>query len=132
MRKRSIFTVPAAAAGIIALGLTLGAVAPIPGVGAPTPTVSCEEDMPCWDPAACAEIGNQVCGTATDADVAWQVWEEQDGARQLRVDPSRPFKVQYMVSTPDAPQNMDTYDLALLGKDGRYYVFRAEYTDTTI
>ena len=89
----------------------------------------CEEDMPCWDPADCLTIGNRVCGTADDAGTAWKVWERENGPAKLKVDPSRPHRVDYMASTDTYPENMDTYDLALVGTDGRWYVFRATYTD---
>lgn len=85
--------------------------------------------MPCWDPAECENIGNQTCGTIDDAGTAWKVWEREDGAKKLKVDGSRPFRVDYMASSDAYPENMDTYDLALVGTDGRWYVFRATYTD---
>jgi hypothetical protein len=90
----------------------------------------CEEDMPCWDPEDCAEIGNHICGTADDAAAAWAVWDRENGAAKLKLDPSRPSRVAYMASSETYPENLDTYDLALVGKDGRWYVFRAEYLDT--
>lgn len=101
------------------------------GVGAPTPSLtaspSCEEDMPCW---VCSPKDDS-CGADPDEDKAWAVWEESDGAHKLKVDPSRPYRVDWMAVTDDYPQNMDSYDLALVGKDGRWYVFRASYTDKT-
>jgi hypothetical protein len=128
-------TLTIAVAGLaMGVGLPTHTPAPAASLTAPTPatTYSCEEDMPCWDAANCAEIGNHVCGAAGDADAAWLVWVEQGGERHLPVDPSRPHRVEYMMSTPEYPQNMDTYDLALLGTDGRWYVFRAVYTDTKV
>jgi hypothetical protein len=99
------------------------------GRAAVTASPTCEEDMPCWDPADCLTIGNRVCGTADDAGTAWKVWERENGPAKLKVDPSRPHRVDYMASTDTYPENMDTYDLALVGTDGRWYVFRATYTD---
>lgn len=123
-----------ASIAVIAAGLTLGVGIPTL-TSPPAPTVTpftCDEDMPCWDPHECAEIGNKVCGEVSDAATAWEVYEQQDGNRKLKVDPTRPYRVDYMVSTPDYPQNLDTYDLVLVGKDGRWYVFRASYTDITV
>ncbi|UOK18426.1 membrane protein [Arthrobacter phage BruhMoment] len=124
-----------ASLAVIGAGLIVGVGASTPLSSHPAPAhtpipATCTEDMECWDPARCAEIGNRICGTAGDAATAWLVWEQQEGERKLKVDPSRPYRVDYMASTPDYPQNMDAYDLALVGKDGRWYVFRATYLDS--
>lgn len=105
---------------VTAAGLTIGAALPPTGVGDPTPspTVACEEDMPCW-----------VCSPNDDACAAWDVWEKADGARQLKVDPARPFRVEFVGATDGAPENLGTYDLALPGLGEKWYVFRAAYTD---
>lgn len=94
MRKRSAFTIPAAAAGVIALGLTIGAALPTQGVGTPTPTstipavlqVAIEEDDPRWN---CETQGNRICGNLTEAQrtAAWEIWDAAGGAAQLIVDP---------------------------------------------
>lgn len=56
-------------------------------------TVVHEED-PGFD---CLIHGNQICGPkVTDEAVlsdAWQEWDAQEGYRQLRIDPSREFRV---------------------------------------
>lgn len=65
--------------------------------------------------------------TATDAECtyAWQVWDYSGGPSKLRMDPSKPFRVDYLGSTADYPRDLAEYDLALVGKDGNWYVFRA-------
>lgn len=119
---------------LIALTLSTTAASCTSGNKSALPTASpsvtaCEESDPCWDPAQCETNGNGVCGVIDDSAYAWKVWKEQNGAHKLKMDPSRPFRVEYMASSDDSPENMDGYDLALLGKDGRYYVFRASYLD---
>ena len=105
---------------------TAGAETAGPPAVTSSPTASCTEDMDCWD---CETMGNKVCGTIDDAATAWEVFDREDGAKKLKVDGTRPFKVEYMASSDSTPENMDTYDLALVGTDGRWYVFRATYTD---
>lgn len=115
-------------------GLALGVGLPTHSSPAPTPTPTvseCTEDMECWDPADCAEIGNKVCGQIDDSRDAWLAYVQADGDRNLKVDPSRPFRVEYVGSSDEYPQNLGTYDLAVVGTDGHWYVFRAVYTDTT-
>jgi hypothetical protein len=82
--------------------------------------------MPCWD----CSLDDDACADPHAA-TAWDTWDEQGGEAKLPVDPSRPFRVDFMASTDTYPQNLDTYDLVLVGKDGRWYVFRASYTDLT-
>jgi hypothetical protein len=93
-----------------------------------TPAPVCQEDDPCWD---CHSLGNRICGPATDADraYAWAVWDYADGPRALKVDPSRPYRVDYVGSSLDYPRGLRPYDLPLVGKDGHWYVFRAAYTN---
>jgi hypothetical protein len=99
---------------------------PVMPVGAPEVGAEyCEEDMPCWD---CATMGNLVCGTIDDSAAAWAAWDANDGASLLNMDPARPFRVDYMASTPEAPQNMTANDVAVM-LDGTWYVFHASYTD---
>lgn len=125
---RTRLTILLTGLAVTAAGLTLGANLPPQGVGAPTPPPTvCEEDMPCWD---CSE-NDDACADG-DAKDAWDTWVKAEGARQLKVDPSRPYRVDFMAATPDYPQNMDTYDLALPGTTGKWYVFRASYTDKSI
>ncbi|QOP66866.1 hypothetical protein SEA_ODYSSEY395_117 [Arthrobacter phage Odyssey395] len=96
-----------------------------PAVTASPTATQCEEDDPCW---ICSPE-DDMCGQDPDRDAAWRTFVEEDGARKLKVDPSRPYDIDWMTVTDDYPQNMDTYDLALVGKDGRWYVFRASYAD---
>jgi hypothetical protein len=87
-----------------------------------------QEDDPRWD---CTTMGNRECGTASaeESATAWEVWDYSEGARKLRMDPSRPFRVVYVGRTSSVP-NTDTGEVALIGKDGNAYLFRAVYTDT--
>lgn len=81
--------------------------------------------MPCWE---CSE-NDDACGQTDDAVEAWRQFDLQGGAARLVVEePSRPYRVDYMASTPDYPQNTDKYDLVLAGR-GTWYVFRASYLD---
>jgi hypothetical protein len=118
-----------AVCGAVIVGSILHSTLP-PMATAPSPTASvtsCEEDMPCW---TCSPADDRVTGSSDEyACTAWQTFEEAGGAKSLKVDPSRPFRVDYMMSTDTYPENMDKYDLALVGKDFRWYVFRAFYTD---
>ncbi len=79
----------------------------------------CEEDMPCWD---CETMGNQVCGTIDDAGEAWRVWDEVGASRGVS---DGSFRVEYMGSTPEYPENLTPGDIPLLGTDGTWYVFHA-------
>jgi hypothetical protein len=145
MRKRSVFTIPAAAAGIIALGLTVGALSPSyddKGVGTPTHSasapftlppvlaaaVTCTEDEPCWD---CEEMGNLICGAdALPEDLkrsAWKAWDAAGGAEQLLVNPHA--KVTLTGYTWEDPYKqgepeLDIHQLAL-PDGGRWYIFTA-------
>lgn len=124
-----------ALAGLIIAGsgLALGVGLPTPTPAAPAhsltdprPTASpgCEEDMPCWD----CTINDDACADPYTR-AAWEAWDVAGGEIDLELDPSRPYRVDYVASSEDYPENMDKYDLALVGKDGRWYVFRATYTD---
>jgi len=99
-----------------------------PEVGVPVSLTEpvCEEDMPCWD---CATMGNLVCGTIDDSAEAWAAWDANNGASLLNMDPARPFRVDYMASTPEMPQNMTADDVAVMDAGGTWYVFHASYTD---
>lgn len=52
------------------------------------------EDSPAFD---CLTDGNRICGASMADDTvlsaAWEEWDKQEGYRQLRVDPSREFRV---------------------------------------
>jgi len=80
-------------------------------------TARCEEDMPCWD---CETMGNHVCGTIDDSAEAWATWDEVGASRGIAGDA---FRVDYMASTPEYPQNLTAGDIPLQGQDGMWYVF---------
>lgn len=84
----------------------------------------CYEDMPCFD---CYEDGNLICGPQSDDEVAtaWEVWDYSDGPRKLKVDTSRAFRVDYVGSAHHTPKDLTDTEVALVGKDGNWYVFRA-------
>ena len=100
---------------ITALALALTALAgcgtDVPPSVTPAPIAQCQRD------------------TASDAECvyAWQVWDYADGPHSLKMDPSKAFRVDYIGSSADYPRDLAEYDLALVGKDGNWYVFRAEY-----
>jgi hypothetical protein len=106
-------------------GITATAVTAASGHHAPV--VQCQEDDPCWD---CHSLGNRVCGPANDTERAdaWKVWDYSDGPRHLTVDPSRAFRVEYVGNALDWPRDLTESEVALPGKDNRWYVFRADYT----
>jgi len=87
-------------------------------------SITCQEDEPCWD---CHSLGNRICGPQTEAERAagWAVWESGNGAHSLKVDTSRAFRVDYVGYSIDYPRALRENDLALVGKDGKWYVFRA-------
>lgn len=93
-----------------------------PGVGAEY----CEEDMPCWD---CATMGNMVCGTIDDSAQAWETFDANGGPALLPTDLQRPFRVDYVTSTPEYPQNLTERDVIVQGADGTWYVFAVTFTD---
>lgn len=123
------YALPALATLALVGGLTVGTFTPSPGVGAPTPTDTrpvLMEDDPGWD---CTLDGDRICGPLTDAARAagWRVWDEQQGTRSLRVDPSRPYRVEYR-GTSARPKLADN-ETALVGRDFQWHVFAAVYTD---
>lgn len=123
------YAIPALLTLALAGGLTIGALAPERGVVPPTPTptmVGLMEDDPGWD---CARDGNRICGPLTDdaAAAGWRVWDAQEGTRHLRVDPSRPYRVEYL-GTSARPSLTDDM-IALVGRDFQWHVFAAVYTD---
>lgn len=136
MRKHTL-TVSA-----LLLASLTGCAAASTGVGAPTPTptltwaaphsltqaLACQEDDPCWD---CHTMGDLVCGhpSAEDTAAGWAAWDYSRGAASLHVDPSRPFRVDFVGTALDYPRRLDADSAAIVGKDGRWYVFHAAYTD---
>jgi hypothetical protein len=142
-RKRSIFTIPAAAAGVIALGLAIGTFSPdlTEGVATPTPTasatfvlpepllsaVTCTEDEPCWD---CETMGNRICGTMAEPmqRSAWKAWDAAGGAEQLLVDTHAKVSLTgYALTDPygQGLPELDVHQLAL-PESGVWYIFTAE------
>lgn len=130
MNMPRAIALPLTALAVIVSGLTIGAAIPDSGGSVTRPTTSpaaaCEEDQPCWD---CSLMGDHICGPLTDAerDHGWAVWDKADGARSLKVDPSREFRVEY-AGWATLPPVVGTYDLVLAGTDGKWHVFRADYT----
>jgi hypothetical protein len=120
-----------AALSVLVLSLSLtacaGAEASAPS-GAPASV--CQEDDPCWDDSQCYDIGNYICGPSSEEERAlgWQEWDSQNGGRFLKVDPSRPYKVMFNGTATRSPKLEDS-SAALVGRDGRWYVFTAAYTD---
>lgn len=112
-----------------------GCAGPVPST-APTLTWSpppvlalalpCLEDAPCWD---CRTMGNHACGPVTeDAAAAWRIFDHGGGAAMLPVDPSSAYRVDFMGAGDDYPRGFNALtDAAAVGKDGRWYWFRATY-----
>lgn len=115
---------------IAALTLAFGALSGCAATTDVRPSVSqsaqCQEDDPCWD---CHALGNRVCGPANDGEraTAWDVWDYSNGAHSLKIDPSRAFRVEYVGNALTYPRNVAENETALVGKDGKWYVFRAAY-----
>jgi hypothetical protein len=145
MRKRSVFTIPAAAAGIIALGLTVGALSPSyddKGVGTPTHSasapftlppvlaaaVTCQEDEPCFD---CESMGNLICGgTELPEDLkrsAWKAWDAAGGAEQLLVNPHAMVTLTGYSTVDPYKQGLPELDIHQLAlhESGIWYIFTA-------
>lgn len=142
MRKRSIYTIPAAATLVIALGLTTGALLPDKGVEPPTPAAAtftlppvlaaaatCQEDEPCWN---CETMGNLICsGTELDGlelRQAWDLWDAAGGAERLLVNPHAMVTLTgYSLTDPYAPgaPELGIQDVALHGT-GKWFVFTAK------
>lgn len=84
----------------------------------------CQEDDPCWD---CHSLGDRVCGPVNDDEraYAWDVWEYSNGAHSLKIDTTRGFKVVYRGSALTYPRGLGETEVALVGKDSKWYVFTA-------
>ena len=122
-------SLPALAALALAGGLAVGTFAPTPGVGpsTPTPTTSIVlEDDPSWD---CATHGNRICGPTSEADreAGWNAYDFSNGYRSLKVDPTRPYRVDYVGVS--ANPKLGEGETALIGRDFQWHVFRVTYTD---
>lgn len=59
---------------------------------------------------------------------AWEAWDRIHGETLLRMDPSRPFKVTFVGAADIYPSPVTEYDAVLPSVDGKWYIFRAEYT----
>lgn len=109
----------------VIVSATLALTAGLISCGTTDVRTSVHEESPAFN---CYTDGNRLCGPtdATSGD-GWRVWNESDGPRHLRMDPSRPFRVDFIGTATQYPE-IRPYDLALPAKDGKWYVFRAEYT----
>lgn len=105
MRITRSLTIPALALALLTGGTA--ATALTQGVGGPTPSTVCEEDMDCWD---CETMGNRICGlpniqaNAAHRAAAWDAWDRAKGWTLLRVDPSKEVRVDvigYALERPD-------------------------------
>lgn len=107
--------------------VTVSEQVPVKPVGAPAVGAEyCEEDMPCWD---CETMGNMVCGTIDDSAQAWETFDANGGVFLLPTDLKRPFRVDYVTSSPEFPQNITERDVMVQGADGTWYVFAVTFTD---
>lgn len=93
-------------------------------------TPALTEDSPGWD---CATMGNRICTpldtrTGTQA-TAWEIWDNGGGSSKLRVDPSRPYRVDFVGASETYPHQAPAEDALAVGKDGRWYWFHLTYTD---
>lgn len=111
MRFTYARTLPAALTLALAAGLTVGTFGPSGGSEQRPPA----ETITVTDP--------------TEAQ-AWEIFEHGGGAAKLRVDPSRPYRVEFMSATPEYPSWAGPMDAVVVGKDMRWYWFAASYTDT--
>lgn len=107
-----------------ALALTCLAGCSTDGRTSVTAPATCQEDDPCWD---CRALGNRICGPANEAERAagWDVWKYANGAHSLKIDTSHGYRVDYLGNSTDYPRALKENDLALVGKDFKWYVFRA-------
>lgn len=113
---------PAIATLALAGGLLTGILAPSQGIGTPTPS-------PSVTIADCSTIEDRICAPLTDADRArgWDAWEFGQGTRSLKVDPSRPYRVDYVGVS--ALPSLAEGESAVIGRDFQWHVFAVRYTD---
>lgn len=109
-------------------GLATGCTSPVVSTPAPSPSV-CAEDDPCFDPAQCYDMGNFICPAELpdEKQQGWDVWDEENGGRYLKVDPSRAYRVEYDGTALRSPLTGEG-QVAVPGKDGKWHVFTAIYT----
>ena len=112
---------------VLSVGATLSAVALVPSLIRPAASVEVAEDDPNFD---CLVNGNRYCGDPGRAHVmeAWGAWDDTDGWTRLRVPTDRSFSVDYVGWGVHSP-NLGPMEAAAPGKDGKWYVFRASFTD---
>lgn len=115
---------PAAVTAALVAGLTLGTLAPAPAAPAPITTPAQSQAWRCHDGGP-----NKICDTVTKdlEDTAWRVWAAQAGAKHIRVDGSRPFKVEVIGYASVTPRL--TPDQLALTDGGVAYVYGVHYLD---
>lgn len=87
--------------------------------GAPAPSASLN-----WSPPPVLELA------LSDDAAAWEIFEHGGGTRHLPLDTSRAHKVVFLGAATEYPAGFVALtDAAIPGKDGRWYWFRASYTD---
>lgn len=84
------------------------------------------EDRPDW---SCTEQGNRICGDpdGQHAAMAWATWDRVEGWRHIRVDGTRPFRVDYVGTATRSP--LTGPDETALPTPTGWVVFRITYTD---
>jgi hypothetical protein len=115
-------------AATIGFGIALAIIGPMQDPRTTSPTATVQEDDPGWD---CNTMGNRICGDPEQvhASDAWKAWDEANGWRYLKADPSVENRVDY-IGTATLPPNVDEsrgYG-AIPAREG-WYVFRAVPVD---
>lgn len=108
-----------AASALLLLTLTGCSTPALPTPPSPAPSVT-------WSapPSLTMALGPDATET-----LAWEIFDHGGGASQLRVNPARPFKVEFMAATLEYPSWADANDAVIPSKDGRWFWFHATYTD---
>lgn len=60
---------------------------------------------------------------------AWEIYDNGGGSSKIRVDPTRPYRVDFVSATHDYPSWAAPDDAVVVGKDGRWFWFAVTYTD---
>lgn len=116
--------------------LTIALLLPLAGCSTPVSVdrqtaITCQEDEPCW---TCSPNDDRPCVNGvlvtpeSEHVTAWNVWESGRGPSKLRLDPSRPFRVEYVGRSSSVPPASEGA-VTLTGKDGLSYTFAVRYTD---
>jgi hypothetical protein len=100
------------ASALLIASLTGCAASTLPAIPSPAPSVS-----------------DTVLGPDPTEAYAWEIFDHGGGAAKLIVNPSRPYKVEFMAATLEYPSWADAKDAIIPGKDGRWYWFHATYLD---